>query len=478
MSKIYRAVSLLIIFLNLPVWSQLPINLPFIEVREITIRHQEEIEIDSTLLLIMAAYREDIDSIGVLIDKGYDVNETTGDGVTALMYAASNGSLEIAELLAENGAKINMVPANGITALTGAAMNNHYEVTLFLLQQDADTEIADDRGLTPLMYASSYDFFEVTELLLMFGADPGHTDREGATALHAAAIYSQTGIAWLLLDYGADINSRDDFGFTPLMMAVQLGRLKMSGYLLENNAAINLKTRDGLSTLAIAVANNQADLARKLIELGADPKARISGTDNIMNIALWQGNEELISLMRQQGVRRNLLPDFRTLSVSGNILVSRDDFFNGLGATLEDDKYNFLLTAGWYTRPVRRAVLLEFNNRWYDQLWEQRHLFYGSLSMKFPVMDYFRIDERGFYAGLKVMYSKGRYWGTYRYPSPDWHFVPSAGYFYERGRWFYNIGYEYLQLDIIEKSAHRLTISGGIRFPVKRDPVIYRTTYW
>ena len=478
MSIIYLAASLLILFINIPAFSQLPVYVPFTETREITIRQLEEMVIDSSLLLIMAAYEEDTDSIGVLIDKGYDVNETTGDGVTALMYSASNGSVEIAELLIKNGAKINMVPANGITALTGAAMNNHYEVALLLLQQGADTEIPDDRGLTSLMYASSYDFFEITELLLMFGANPGHSDREGATALHAAALYSQPGIAWLLLDYGADINSRDDFGFTPLMMAVQLGRREMAFYLLENNAAINLKTTDGLSTLAIAVANNHPELARKLIELGADPKARVSGTDNIMNLALWQGNEELISLMRQNGIRRNLLPDFRTLSASGTVLVSRNDFFNGLAATLEDEKYNLLLTAGWYTRPVRRAVLLEFNNRWYDQLWEQRHLFYGSLSMKFPVVEYFRLDERGFYAGLKVKYSKGRYWGTYRYPSPDWHFVPSVGYFYERGLWFYNIGYEYLQLNIIDKSAHQISISGGIRFPVKRDPLIYRTTYW
>ncbi len=478
MSIIFLASSLLLLFTSLSAQLQLPVYIPFAQANEITIQQQEETATDSSILLINAAYEEDIDSLGVLIDKGYDVNATTGDGVTALMYAASNGSLEIAELLIKNGAEINMRPANGITALTGASMNNHYEIALLLLQQGADTEIPDDRGLTPLMYASSYDFFEVTELLLMFGADPGQSDREGATALHATAIYSQTDIAWILLDYGADINSRDDFGFTPLMMAVQLGRKEMAVYLLENNAAINLRTQDGMTALALAVANNHPELAEKLIELGADPKARISGTDNIMNLALWQGSEELITLMRQHGVRRNILPDFRILNISGNFLLSRNDFFNGLDVSLEDQKYNLLLSAGWNTRPVRRAVLLEFNDQWYDQLWEQRHLFYGSLSVKFPVREYFRIDERGFYAGLKVMYSTGRYWGTYRYPAPSWHFVPSAGYFYERGLWFYNIGYEYLQLDIIAKSVHRISISGGVRFPVRRDPLIYRTTYW
>ncbi|MFO7923630.1 MAG: ankyrin repeat domain-containing protein [Bacteroidales bacterium] len=477
MSVIHRATGLLIIFLHMPVCAQVIIRLPFPEIREINIMQRQQ-EADTALYLIRAADNGNIDSVRMLIEKGYDVNETTGDGVTALMYAASRGFTDIVRLLVKNEAAIDAIPYNRLTALTSAVINNHYDVVLFLLQQGADTEIADEKKVTPLLYAVANDYFEITELLLMFGANPHHTDREGATALHAAAIYAQPDIAWLLLDYGADIDKRDDFGFTPLMMAVQLGRSDMAEYLLSANAGIHLKTVDGLSALALAIANNQPELARKLIELGADPGARISGTENLMNLARWQGNKELVTLLREHGVRRNIIPDFGTLRISGNILMSRGDFFNGPDISMEDNKYNLHLSAGWYTRPVRRAVLLEFDEYWHDQLWEQRHLFYGGLSVKFPVMNYFRINERGFFAGVKVMYSKGRYWGTYRYPEPDWHVVPSAGYYNEGNRWFYKIGYEYLQLDILDKPAHRITVGAGIRFPVKKDPLIYRTIYW
>ncbi len=466
----------LILIQNLPVCSQISVDLPFL--RSMQEKYSQQEETDSNLLLIMAAERGDMDSVLSLIEKGLNVNEITGDGVTALMYASNNGSLEIAEVLVEHGADINAIPSNGITALSSACLNNHYDLTLFLLQQGADKEIADDYGITPLLYATVNDYYEITELLLMFGANPMHTDMEGATALHAAAIYAQPDIAWLLLDYGAEINSRDVFGFTPLMMAVQHGRYEMVDYLLKNNASINLRTKDGLSSLAIAIANNQIIIAEKLIELGANPKERISYTDNLMNLALWQGDEELISLVQKYNVRRNILPDFKTLRVSGNVLLNTEDFFNGLNATLEDHKYDLLITAGWYTRPVRSRILREYSEGWYDQLWEQRHMFFGGLHKGFPFRHAFSINEEGLYAGLNITYSKGHYWGTYRYPEPGWHLVPVLGYYKASSWWFYNIGYQYLQLNIHDKSAHFLKFEAGIRFGIKNDPVIYRTIYW
>ena len=474
MLKIVRATGLILLLTQLPVHSQLTDIFAF---TDLTKRYLNE-NTDSNLLLLLAAEQGNTDSVRILIEKGYDINQTSAEGVSALMYAANNGFLETVKLLVGNDAKIDMKPQNGITALAGAVINNHYDVVLYLLQHGADVEIKDEWGLTPLMYASSYDFLEVTELLLMFGADPEQTDMEGATALHATTIYAQPDIAWLLLDYGADINRQDDFGFTPLMMAVQLGRTEMVGYLLDNNARISIETEDGLSTLAIAIANDQPEIAAELIALGADPAKKISATDNLMNLAKWKENEKLILLMEQHNVRANIIPDFRTLRISAGGIISRGDFFNGIDAALSDNKYNLVISAGWYTRPVRRAVLVRFDDKWYDQLWEQRNLFYGGVSFKFPVTNIFGIDERGFYTGLKTVYSKGKYWGTYRYPANDWHIVPAIGYYYESYRWFFNFGYEYLQLNITEKSAHRLAFGFGIRFQVKKDPLIYRTTYW
>ena len=475
MHRIHFSLLLLFIILHLPLTSQVKTGLPFGQAN--TGRNTQEAP-DTSLQLIMAAERGIIDSVAHLIEKGYDVNATTDEGVTALMYAAENGFTEIAGLLVENGADIDAVPWNGITALSSACINNQYETALLLLQNGADTEIPDVDGITPLLYSAAYDYFGITELLLMFGADPGHEDLEGATALHAAAIYAQPDIAWLLMDYGAYIDTRDNYGFTPLMMAVQLARNEMVDYLLLNDARIDLKTYDGFSVLAIAVANNHPDLAEKLIALGADPKERISYAHNMMNLARWHGDEKLISLMEEHGVRANILPDFRNLRLSYNTLMNTGDFFNGPQATLEDVKFNLLLTAGWYTRPVRRAVLVEFSEGWYDQLWEQRHLFFGSLHKKFPLRYPLGLNEDGFYAGLNVMYSRGRYWGTYRYPEPRWHLLPSAGYYKSGNWWFYNIGYEYLQLNIPEKSPHRIMFGVGIRLNIIREPVIYRTTYW
>jgi ankyrin repeat protein len=433
---------------------------------------------DSNLRLLMAADRGDLDSVIYYIDRGVDINFTSDEGVSPLMYAASNGHLEIVRFLVENGAEIDLIPLNGYTALASACLENHYEVALFLLQQGADTEITDNAGVTPLLYTTAYDNFEITELLLMFGADPMYSDLEGATALHAAALYARLDIAWLLLDFGSDIDANDNYGFTPLMMAIQLGREDMVDYLLENNASVHTRSRDGMSPLAIAIAANQHTIAEKLIGLGANPRQGISWDKNMMNLAKQTDNEKIISLLESHNVRANILPAFNTLRLSGNVLVNTTDFFNGLQAGLEDEKYNLLLTAGWYTRPVRRSVLVKLDERWFDQVWEQRHLFYGGLHKVFPLKYTLSINEEGFFAGINVGYSKGTHWGTYRYPEPGWHFVPSVGYFKAGSWWFYNAGYEYLQFNIPEKSPHRIRLAAGIRFRIKRDPVVYRTTYW
>lgn len=476
MIRIIWLLGLILLLFQPQMNSQIVIGLPFMQVTPAGSRVEDEN--DSTLYLIEAADRGDLDSLIKLVVEGYDINQTTGDGVTALMYAASNGHFEVTEVLIGRGAEINAIPYNGLTALSGACINNHYDIVLLLLQHGADAEIADNQGITPLLYAVASDYFNITELLLMFGADPDNTDLEGATALHAAALYARPDIAWLLADYGASLNHQDNFGFTPLMMAVQLGRADMAEYLMEIGADINIRTNDGMSALAIAVANNKPALAEKLIEIGANPREKISYTDNLMNLARWQGDDELISLMKKHGVKSNILPGFGTLRISGNVLLNTGDFYNGLQAALEDHKYGLLLTAGWYTRPVRRRVLVHYSENWYDQLWEQRHLFFGGLHMEFPVKNYFSLNERGFYAGINMMYSKGRYWGTYSYPEPGWHISPSAGYYKAGSWWFYSIGYQYLQMNITDKPAHRITLGAGIRFPVKKDPLIYRTIYW
>jgi ankyrin repeat protein len=470
-----RWLTAFMLMICLPATSQIPINFPFLQGEGL---YHQEVEAGTNLDLILAAERGDRDSVLLLIREGYDVNETTGEGVSALMYAAGNGFLEITMILVENGAEINAEPANGITALSSACINNHYETALFLLQNGADTEIADYLQVTPLMYAVAHDYFEITELLLMFGADPMHTDLEGSTALHAAALYAGPDIAWLLIEYGGRVNATDYFGFTPLMTAIQAGRNEMFEYLLLTGATIHVRSADGISPLALAIATSQFPVAEKLIELGADPKQEISWSKNLMNLARQRGNEKMIRLLEMHNVRPNLMPDLNTVRLSANSLLNMGDYFNGLQAGIEDDKYKLLLTAGWYTRPVRRRVLVDSGEGLYDQLWEQRHLFFGSLHKAFPMKYSLSLNEDGFYLGFNVLYSKGRYWGTYRYPEPRWHLVPSAGYYKAGSWWFYNLGYEYLRLNIPSKSNHRLRIGIGIRLNIKRDPVIYRTTYW
>jgi ankyrin repeat protein len=83
---------------------------------------------DNDFNLILAAERGHYENVKSLLIRGQNVNTTTSEGVTPLMYAADRGDIEIVKLLLEYKADVDIQPYNGLTALMSAAINNHLKV--------------------------------------------------------------------------------------------------------------------------------------------------------------------------------------------------------------------------------------------------------------------------------------------------------------------------------------------------------------
>ena len=109
----------------------------------------------------------------VLISAGANVNHTSKDGNSALIFAIQKGHVQIVQVLIEAQADVNYaVPANIFAP--------------------------DHEGMTALMYASGKGHAQVVKALLDANVDVFHIAAHGATALDFAIHFKQPAIINML----------------------------------------------------------------------------------------------------------------------------------------------------------------------------------------------------------------------------------------------------------------------------------------
>ncbi len=128
---------------------------------------------------------------------------------------------------------------------------------------------------SPVADAAQRGDLEAVRALLQQGADPNAAQADGLTALHWAALNDKLGIAEILLYAGAAISPVTRVGgYTPLHLASQSGHGEVARTLLEAGADANAYTTTGVSSLHFAAQADAAEAIRALIEHGAEVDAR------------------------------------------------------------------------------------------------------------------------------------------------------------------------------------------------------------
>lgn len=118
------------------------------------------------LPLILAASRNYMKVIQVLLNNGANPNAAGGMGWTALFVAAEYGRPNMAELLIQHGAFANHTDQLGRTPLFRAVLWRNYDVARILLEKgNADPNVTTCAGRSPLSVAHDTECPEMAQLL-------------------------------------------------------------------------------------------------------------------------------------------------------------------------------------------------------------------------------------------------------------------------------------------------------------------------
>jgi ankyrin repeat protein len=237
--------------------------------------------------LVVAAKDGDLQVVRSLIAKRVNVNDTARDGSTALLWAVYHSDVQMVRALLAAGANFNTPNRYGISPLLEASRTGDTSVIAELLKAGADARNAvHPEGQTPLMAASRTGNLTAVELLLEAGSNPNAADSyQKQTALMRAAEEGHVDVVNALLAAGADPNAKAHVsslterkhadhptgGLTALMFAVRNGHENVVRALAKGGADLKATNGDGLTATSIAIVNDRFDMARTLVEVGADP---------------------------------------------------------------------------------------------------------------------------------------------------------------------------------------------------------------
>ena len=228
------------------------------------------------------------------IHAGADVNEAQPDGTRPIHWAVYHVDYELLGALLAKKAEVNVTNDFGSTPIAEAAKLGDARMLKMLLDAGAEPEGANTDGQTALMLAINTGVLPAVEMLIKAGANVNRIEefRNQTPLMWAATAPRNAGeMVKLLLSKGADVRPRALYtdwpnqltsepraqyrpvgGLTALLYAARDGCYDCVEALIGAGAAVNVPTPEGVTALMLALDNQHNDVARLLLERGANPQ--------------------------------------------------------------------------------------------------------------------------------------------------------------------------------------------------------------
>uniref|UniRef100_A0A2A4JMK8 Uncharacterized protein n=1 Tax=Heliothis virescens TaxID=7102 RepID=A0A2A4JMK8_HELVI len=173
------------------------------------------------------------------------------------------------------------------------------------------------QGLRPLHYAIWQRYLEATRLLVVRGCDVNARDDCGYSALHLAAEHGYTELVKLLLESGAAVDYRPDTGEEfprttlcdePLRLAIRNKHYEVARLLLEHGADPNKRYFFGAEINLVS----DPEYLELLLTFGANPDSRDrAGLTPLMKAARQRKGMDAVLLLISFGADVNAMADAR-----------------------------------------------------------------------------------------------------------------------------------------------------------------------
>ncbi len=227
------------------------------------------------------------------IRAGADVNEAQPDGTRPIHWAVYRVDYELIDALIKKGAKVDVANEFGSTPLAEAVKLADARIVTFLLVAGASPESPNLDGETALMVATKTGELPIVDLLLKAGANVNVVEKfHNQTALmYAADAPKNAGqMVKLLLSKDASLTPRALYsdwpsqitsepraqyrpvgGLTAMLYAARSGCYDCVEAMIGAGANVNTPTPEGVTPLMIALDNDHYDVAKLLLDRGANP---------------------------------------------------------------------------------------------------------------------------------------------------------------------------------------------------------------
>jgi ankyrin repeat protein len=239
-----------------------------------------------------------------LVTKGAKVDEKDSTGGTALFEAAAAGQTEAVKILLEKGTNPNIQDKHGATALMCAADQGHLDSVNLLLAKGADVNLQMEDTSTALMNAIKSGKKEILEAMLAKNPTPETL----AIGLFEAILKKQTEMGKLLIEKNIDLNyqSKINHHWTPLLLAVDLGNDEIAKAMLNKGADPKIRADYDDTALHSAALRGRSDVVPLLIEKGADVNAKETKNGNTpLSLAASKGFTPIVKILLEHGADPN-----------------------------------------------------------------------------------------------------------------------------------------------------------------------------
>ncbi|KAG0694241.1 Protein phosphatase 1 regulatory inhibitor subunit 16B [Chionoecetes opilio] len=259
----------------------------------------------SSVKLLEAAARNDIEEVKALLEVGVNPDSTNEDGLTALHQCCIDDSEEMMRLLVQHSADVNAQDSEKWTPLHAAATCGHLHLAKFLIARGANLLAVNADGNMPYDICeddATLDYIEgemasrgVTQGLI----DETRSATETRMLNHLKMMKSQ----------GQSLMFRDNQGATPLHVAAANGYVRVVEYLLSQSVPTEARDHDDWAPLHAAACWGHPDVLEMLVQNGANLHARTKNQETPYDICEdAELRERIMQLINEQETKRITRP--------------------------------------------------------------------------------------------------------------------------------------------------------------------------